>query len=70
MVSENFSMGIAFYVFNYMECITGANMALHIDDQHILYYHMDAYMSRMLEHGCCQSPNYLAIQGWIRSTLL
>ena len=48
-----------------MEFITAGNMALHIDDQQNLYYHMDAYRSVMMEHSSFQSPEYLAVQEWI-----
>ena len=70
IVYESFSMGISCCVFDYMQCITGSNVALYIDDQHILYYHMDAHRSIMMGHSYCQSYCYLVIQGTIRAMLL
>ena len=66
IVSKYYSRGIVRCFFDYMQCIIGVYMALHIDDQHILYYHIDTYRSNML--GC--SPDYLVAQGWITSMLL
>ena len=48
---ETFSMDILCYVFDYMGGIAGSSITLHIDDQSILYYHMDAYTSAMMGHS-------------------
>ena len=50
--------------------ITNSNMALYIHDQHILYYHMDAYWSIMMWQSYFLHPNYLVVQRWIRATLI
>ena len=42
-------MDIVCCVFDDMDCLTGGNMALYIDDEHILYQHMDEYRSVMIE---------------------
>ena len=54
MVYECYSIDIISHVFNYMECITGGNIVLHIDDQDILYYHIDVYRPIMMEHRLFQ----------------
>ena len=53
-----------------MVCIMESNMALHIDHQQILCYHMETYRSIMIGHSCFHSPDYLVVQGWIRAALL
>ena len=35
------SHGFTFIIFDFVKCITGGNMVLHINDKHGLYYHMD-----------------------------
>ena len=45
MVSEHYSMGTVYRVFDCMKRIIDGNMALFLEDQHLLYYHMDAYGS-------------------------
>ena len=52
------------YMFDFIECITGTNMALHIIDNHILYYDMDACMSVMLGYSFFPCPSYLVVQWW------
>ena len=68
VVLEYQSTGAAFNILYFVECIIGSNMAIYINNNHILYYHMDAYRYIML--GCNTSSDYLVIQGWIRTTLL
>ena len=67
MVCEYYSTNTVCYAFNYLEGISHKNIALHISDNHILYYHMDAYRSIMMGHSYFKSPTYLVVQGWIRS---
>ena len=60
------SMGVIYHVFYFMKSINVGNMALYINDNHILYYHMGMHCWVML--GC--TPEYLVVQGWIRATLI
>ena len=45
-------------------------MALYINDQHILYYHIDAYQSLTMGHSYFESSDYLVVQRLIRPTIL
>ena len=63
-------MGAACCLFNFLEYIIGSNMALHISDNHIQFYHMDVYRSIMLGCKYLTSPDYSVVQGWIRAVLL
>ena len=45
-------------------------MALHIDNNHILYYHMDVLWSNILGHSYFASHDYLALQRWIKAMFL
>ena len=65
MVYESFSLDVIYCVFNYMPCITGGKMALDIDDQHSLYYHMDAY--RPIIMGIAQISVLSKGGSWVHS---
>ena len=56
----------SYAVSNYMECESDGNMALHINDNHVVFYNM--YMCRLVMLGC--SPEYLIVQGHIIAMLL
>ena len=45
-------------------------MALYINDNHILYYHMNTVKFSRSENSCFICPDYLAAEGWIRGILL
>ena len=45
-------------------------MALLINDNHILYCHMEAARSRMLGHSYFSNPDYLVVKAWICTILL
>ena len=49
-------------VFECTECRHGINVALYINDPHILCYYMDAYQFII-------SPNYLVVKWWIKAML-
>ena len=70
IVYESFSVGVICCHFSYMECITDSYMALHIDDQHILYYHMHMHRSNMMGCSYFQSPDFVVVKGWIRALFL
>ena len=65
MSTYNFHIIIPVFV----ECIISSKMALYINNNHILYYHMDAVRSYLLGHTYFTSPDYLVVQRWIRATL-
>ena len=43
-------------------------MALDFNNNHIIYYHMDAQQSIWLAQTYFASPDYLAVQDWIHAT--
>ena len=55
----NILLWLLYAVSYFMQCTSGSSKALHINANHILYYHMDAYRSVMLRYSCFQK--YLAI---------
>ena len=63
-------MGVTCSTFNFVEFITGDNVALYIRDNHILYYHIHAFRSAMLGHSYFVGPDYLVVSKWFRATLL
>ena len=46
---------------NFVECIIGSNMALYINFNHTLHYHMDAFRLTMFGHIYFISPDYLVV---------
>ena len=61
-VFESFSTDIVCCIFNYMEHKTGSIIALHTDDQHILYYIIDVYRLVMRFQSSFHSLDYLVVQ--------
>ena len=62
--------GYHLYYLHIFEYLTGNNMALYINDNHILWHHMDAFRLTMLECSYFISPDYLVSDRWIRVMLL
>ena len=44
---HNANLELQHIISGFMECLTGGNMALYVNDNHILYYLMDAFRSIM-----------------------
>ena len=57
-------------IFYCMKGIANSYMALHVIDNDILYYHMNVYMLITLAYSSFTSPDYVAIQWWIKALLL
>ena len=51
----------------FVECTIGSNMALYINDNHPLCYHMPVSRLNMLEHSYFISPEYLVLQAMVIS---
>ena len=47
----NQAIGGICIIFEFVECLSGHNLALYINNNHILYYHMDTVMSTMFGHN-------------------
>ena len=56
-------MGIICIILKLFECSTGSNMDLYINNNHILYYHMDVAKSSMLGHSYFINPHNLVSTG-------
>ena len=46
MVFKSSSIDATYCIFDFAECIAGGNMALHITDTHILFYHIHTHMDQ------------------------
>ena len=63
-------MGVNCIIFEFVECLASSNMALYINNNLALDYHMDADRLTMLGYNYFISPDYLVVNGWIRAMLL
>ena len=61
-------LDVACCIFDFMECIIGGNIAVCIDDHHILFYHINMYNRMVCSHaGNIICPPLIATQSFIAS---
>ena len=56
--------GVTCVISEFVEGIIGKNMAIYINDTHILYYNMDVCRSYMLGCSYFIKLDYWVVQGW------
>ena len=63
-------MGCTTHIFIWWSMFMVANMTLLINDNDILFNHMDPFCSFLLRHSYSTTPDYQVVKVWIRATVL